>query len=617
MSCQESVVPVSRVLVSKVPVSKVLVSKVFSINARLIALVALAIALVALVSSSFLAAMRDIAVRENTVATQQAAQVAAHHLHRLDARVQSGAIRIEDAQAEAVAYFNSLTYGDSGYFFVFDGGFTIVSHGANAALIGRIVRDGQDADGKPVYQNIANAAAEPGGSTLQYRFLNPTSERVEPKLTYAIEFAPWGWVIGTGNYLSEVEAAIATARRATLTIAIVGGLVFLLFAGSIGLQMSRQINAMRAVMGAMERGELDSVVPHQTARSEIGAMAKALESFRADLAHARRSEAEETARAQLRLQEQAMVVSNLAKGMEHLSKGKLTYPLEMVFPEGYEPLRQNYNETLTTLSGTLSNVVSTSGRLAVSSGEVARAADDLSRRTEAQAAALEQTAAAIEELTTTTQSAALGADEARQKAIAARTKAEANEAVVTEAMAAMEKISASSAQIGQIVALIQDISFQTNLLALNAGVEAARAGDAGRGFAVVASEVRALAQRAAVATNEIKGLITASGEDVAKGVDLVGRSGRALEEVVADVVDMAGHVDSIAISAREQALGLKEINLAVTQLDQVTQQNAAMAEETTAASSELQRDTTALNAQTGRFTLAQTATDTMPAARAA
>ena len=185
----------------------------------------------------------------------------------------------------------------------------------------------------------------------------------------------------------------------------------------------------------------------------------------------------------------------------------------------------------------------------------------------------------------------------------AKQDADRSGAIVKQAMTAMGSIEGSSRQVGQIIGVINEIAFQTNLLALNAGVEAARAGDAGRGFAVVASEVRALAQRSADAAREIKELIAASTEQVNAGVKLVGETGQVLTRIVSEVLDVNTAVGAIAASVQEQSVALVEVNSAVNQMDQATQQNAAMVEETTAASHCLASQAEELARMTGRFQL--------------
>ncbi|MFC2952305.1 methyl-accepting chemotaxis protein [Marinicaulis aureus] len=283
-------------------------------------------------------------------------------------------------------------------------------------------------------------------------------------------------------------------------------------------------------------------------------------------------------------EEQSEVVRALASALESLSEGDLAIEIEKAFPEGFDQLRLDFNSAISKLCEAMRGVVICADGIKTGAGEITQASDDLSRRTEGQAATLEQTAASLEQLTVGVKAAAEGADRANGVVSEAKRNAEDSGEVVRQAVTAMSEIEKSSEQISQIISVIDDISFQTNLLALNAGVEAARAGDAGLGFAVVAKEVGALAQRSSTAAKEIKVLIKTSSQHVEHGVDLVGQAGKALTEIVASVTNINELVSAIATSAKEQSTGIAEINIAVNQLDQVTQQNAAMVEESTAAS---------------------------------
>ena len=302
-------------------------------------------------------------------------------------------------------------------------------------------------------------------------------------------------------------------------------------------------------------------------------------------------------------EEQSKVVDGLGSALQKLAAGDLDAEIGHEFPHDYEMLRKDFNAAVLSLTDAIAAVSQNAESIRGETSEISSAADDLSRRTEKQAATLEETAAALDELTSSVRSASSGADAASEMAGEAQSKAEEGGSVAREAVDAMDSIKTSSQEISKITSVIDDIAFQTNLLALNAGVEAARAGEAGRGFAVVATEVRALAQRSSDAAREINQLISTSGDQVREGVDLVDRTGAALAAIVTAVADITDRVGEIATSAREQASGLQQINDAMNELDTVTQQNAAMFEETTAASHALTGEADALGRAIARFEL--------------
>jgi methyl-accepting chemotaxis protein len=305
--------------------------------------------------------------------------------------------------------------------------------------------------------------------------------------------------------------------------------------------------------------------------------------------------------------EQEQVVRTLAKALDSLSRGDLTTQIDVRFEGGYAEMRDNFNGAVASLRATLTAIADSMSGLLGGAQEILGAVGDMARRTEHQAATLEETAAALDQVTATVRSTATGASEASQAATGAKAEAERSGGIVREAVEAMHGIEEQSRKVTEILAVMDEIAFQTNLLALNAGVEAARAGDAGKGFAVVAQEVRALAQRSAEAAREIKGLISSSSGQIDQGVRLVGATGDALAQLVAQAVQIEQVISDVARSAKEQSSGLGQVNSAINDMDKVTQQNAAMVEQTTAAAAQLQTRAAELDTAIGRFNLGRIA----------
>jgi methyl-accepting chemotaxis protein len=399
------------------------------------------------------------------------------------------------------------------------------------------------------------------------------------------------------------------------------GLAALLVVGAVAFVLTGIANPITQITASMRRlaeGDTGSKIPFAGRADEIGSMAGAVEVFRqAAIANKRmemeavesrkQSEADRIAAQQQAESDAAerlrVATLGLAAGLRRLAAGDLAFQLDDPFAPDFEALRHDFNQSVTQLGGALMSISSSITTIDDGTREISSGAGDLSKRTEQQAASLEETAAALEEITANVSNSSKRTEETRAVATEANRSAAMSAEVVSHAEEAMGRIETSSQQISNIIGVIDEIAFQTNLLALNAGVEAARAGEAGKGFAVVAQEVRELAQRSASAAKEIKGLIQNSSKEVESGVKLVRDTGQALKTIGSFIAQINQHMDAIATSAKEQSVGLSEVNVAVNQMDQTTQQNAAMVEQSTAASASLAQEAQKLRELVRQFKL--------------
>jgi methyl-accepting chemotaxis protein len=412
---------------------------------------------------------------------------------------------------------------------------------------------------------------------------------------------------GTAN--SAASDAIFKESR-TMILAALGVALVLSFLLSMLMMrvIARPLGRMSQVISRVVQGDLNVEVPGMERSDEIGQLAKALESFKALFAADKeRAEAE-----QERNRQTQATIDAIGAGLAALAQGDLTHQVSDNASGPLAKLHVDFNEAVSHLLEALSEIVEGCNTIRIGTGEIAQASDDLSRRTERQAESLARTSTTLEQFTASVKLAADNARQTSERVAVARKSAEQVDATAKRAVEAMRHIEASSNEMNAIISTIDALAFQTNLLALNAGVEAARAGDAGAGFGVVAAEVRLLAQGSAEAAAKIRELVATSGAQVATGVALVENSGEALKQIVAEVTHVSGLMEEIATAAEQQASGLHEISSTVASMDTVTQQNAAMVEESTAGARNLSAETERLFEQLSFFELGRAAGQVQP-----
>ncbi|AIP50829.1 methyl-accepting chemotaxis protein [Burkholderia pseudomallei] len=453
------------------------------------------------------------------------------------ALAQSGKMSDEDARRDALERIAAMRYGDSGYLFVMDSKPVVLMHPTLPKLVGTQVGDYLDPDGKRLFVTILNAAKAGGHGFAEYRGRLPHSETAVPKISYVTRFAPWDWNISSGVFLKDIDTVYYETLVGHLAVVFVIGLV-------ITAAMLVIIRNVRASLG----GEPD---------------------------------------------EAASLAARIAAG-------DLTRPVAVRAGDGTSMMAA-MRDMQGRLRSTIGGIRRAAESIAAASHEIASGNHDLSQRTEQQAASLEETAASMEELTATVKQNAENARQASGLANNASEIALKGNDVVSRVIGTMGEINDSSRKIADIIGVIDGIAFQTNILALNAAVEAARAGEQGRGFAVVAGEVRSLAQRSATAAKEIKQLIDASVERVNNGSALVGQAGETMTEILQAVRRVTDIMGEIAAASEEQSSGISQVGRAVTQMDEMTQQNAALVEEAAAAASSLQEQAARLRESVSAF----------------
>jgi methyl-accepting chemotaxis protein len=573
--------------------------------------------------------------------SQQAFEARKHHLQQLvaaahgvlaahKALADAGEMPVQQAQKRALNVIGTMWFGKADYFTARSLAGISLLNPADRSKEGQNRDKVVDSKGRAYSHQMTETIQGPGEGFVTYNTINPDTKADEEKTTFIKLYKPWGIGVAAGVFINdltaETHAAMIKAGLVTLVlVGVLGGLVMWIADGIV-----RPLMRLRAGMLDLAEGREVSSALETQRHDEIGAMAKAVKVFQDNANALKAAEAEaaeqqraaeddrkrgddtrkrnDEARAEAARQV-AQVIDALGAGLDRLAAGDLTCRLTENFAAEYQKVQDDFNAAIDQLQQTIGTIVSSTREVSSAAAEISASTTDLSQRTEEQAASIEQTSASMEQISVTVKKNAENAQQANQLSKSTCEVADRGGEVVTQAVAAMSRIEESSRKISDIIGVIDEIARQTNLLALNAAVEAARAGEAGRGFAVVASEVRSLAQRSSQAAKDIKDLITNSNAQVREGVELVNRAGGSLGDIVDSIKQVATIVADIANASNEQATGLDQISRALTQLDEVTQQNSALVEENAATAKTLEQQSSAMGERIDFFRL-----DDVPAA---
>jgi methyl-accepting chemotaxis protein len=501
----------------------------------------LILSLVCLVGISINDAYETRAIRldERKADLQHVAEAALGVVKTFGDQAAAGSLPVEEARKRAMDAIRNVRYGTEGYVTIFNSNPTMLMHPTQPQMNGKDLSDYAGPNGDHIYVDIVGVIKRDGKGFISYAFPRPHAHDASPKISYAVSYQPWDWILNTGVYVDDLDAAFRASLYRSL------GILVILAGALSGVVVLLNRGIFRSLGGEPSYA---AEIANQIANNDLAVVVKTAQSDRSSLLFSMK-----------RMQEQ--------------------------------------------LTRTIGTIKASAESIATATHQIAAGNQNLSQRTEEQAASLEETASSMEQLTSTVTQNADNASQANQLAANAAEVAEQGGAAVSRVVETMNGINESSDKITNIVGIIEGIAFQTNILALNAAVEAARAGEQGRGFAVVASEVRSLAQRSSAAAKEIKELIHDSVGRVQAGAAHVREAGAKMSEITHEIKRVADIMGEITAASQEQSKGIGQVSQAVTQMDEVTQQNAALVEEAAAGAGARETQAADLKASVSMFRL--------------